>query len=87
MTAFRRFMGSPEGVAGLTILGALGLLALSAPLLFPGDPQAIAGPALVKPFTDWALPLGTDRLGRNVLAELVNGARVSLVVGLAAAAV
>ena len=44
---------------------------------FPGDPQAIAGPALLPPFQDWSLPLGTDGLGRDVLAELFHGARTS----------
>jgi peptide/nickel transport system permease protein len=73
-------------VAGAIILAALLAMALSAPLVFPGDPQAIAGPALLPPFQDWSLPLGTDRLGRNVLAELFHGARTSLAVGLAAAA-
>lgn len=86
MTTLKRFLGSAEGKAGAFILCMLGLVALLAPVLFPGDPQAIAGPALVRPFTDWALPLGTDRLGRDVLAGIVHGARVSLLVGLATAA-
>ncbi len=33
------------------------------------------------PFTDWTHPLGTDNLGRDMLARLVSGAGVSLVVG------
>ncbi len=56
------------------------------PILFPRDPLSIAGPAMLPPFQDWSLPLGTDRLGRNVLAGIVHGARTSLAVGLAAAA-
>src|SRR5690606_30327609 len=56
-----------------------------APLLFPGDPLAIRGPALAPPFSDAAFPLGTDRLGRDVLAGLLHGARASLAVGLATA--
>lgn len=82
----RRLFRSPEAVAGFVILGLLGLMALAAPLLFPGDPLAIAGQPLLRPFQDWALPLGTDRLGRDVLAGLFHGARTSLAVGLAAAA-
>jgi peptide/nickel transport system permease protein len=77
---------SPEAIAGAVTLAALVAMALAAPLLFPGDPFRIAGPALVPPFQDMSLPLGTDRLGRDVLAELFHGARTSLVVGLAAAA-
>ena len=32
----------------------------------------------------WAHPLGTDQLGRDLLARLIDGARISLLVGLAA---
>ncbi|QDC00971.1 ABC transporter permease [Mesorhizobium sp. 8] len=81
-----RFLQTPEAVAGTAILVLLAIMALAAPLLFHGDPLRIAGQALVPPFQDWSLPLGTDRLGRDVLAELFHGARTSLVVGLAAAA-
>ncbi|TIL80058.1 MAG: ABC transporter permease, partial [Mesorhizobium sp.] len=86
MSPLRRFLRTPEAVAGAIILVALFAMALTAPLFFPGDPQAIAGPALLPPFQDWSLPLGTDRLGRDVLAALLHGARTSLAVGLAAAA-
>ncbi|MBF6992720.1 ABC transporter permease, partial [Cupriavidus sp. IK-TO18] len=82
----RRLLRSPEAVAGFVILGCLAAMALAAPLLFPRDPLSIAGPALLRPFQDWALPLGTDRLGRDVLAGIFHGARTSLAVGLAAAA-
>ena len=81
-----RLFRTPGAVAGFAILGLLGLMALAAPLLFPGDPLAIAGQPLLRPFQDWALPLGTDRLGRDVLSGLFHGARTSLAVGLAAAA-
>lgn len=82
----RRLLSTPEGIAGTAILALLAVAALSAPLLFPRDPLAIAGPALLPPFHDSAHILGTDRLGRDVLAGLVHGARMSLAVGLAAAA-
>ncbi|EZQ15833.1 peptide ABC transporter permease [Halopseudomonas bauzanensis] len=87
MNILGRLLRSPAGVAGLALLALLALAALSAPLLFPGDPLAIAGAPLTPPFTDPAFPLGTDRLGRNVLAGLFHGAQASLAVGLAAAAV
>jgi peptide/nickel transport system permease protein len=70
--------------AGAVLL-LLCLTALAAPLLAPGDPLALAGRPLLPPFTDPALPLGTDRLGRDLLAGLIHGARVSLLVGLSAA--
>ena len=87
MSAFVRLLRSPEGATGLAILCLLVLVAVLAGVIFPGDPLSIAGPALLPPFTDASLPLGTDRLGRDVLAELVHGARASLAVGIAAAVV
>ena len=87
MSLLGRFLRSPEGVAGLVLLGLLVLVALLAPVFFPRDPLSIAGPALLPPFQDGAFPLGTDRLGRDVLAGLMHGARASLAVGIAAALV
>lgn len=87
MSFLRRLIATPEGAAGVAILAVLVLVAVLAPVIFPFDPQSIAGPPLVPPFTDPAFPLGTDRLGRNVLVGLMYGARASLAVGLAAAAV
>ncbi|MDH4986222.1 ABC transporter permease [Aminobacter anthyllidis] len=84
--SLRRLFRTPEAVAGFAILGCLVLMALLAPVLFPRDPLSLAGAPLLRPFQDWALPLGTDRLGRDVLAGLFHGARTSLAVGLAAAA-
>ncbi|CAN0655370.1 putative peptide ABC transporter permease protein y4tQ [Nitratireductor aquimarinus] len=82
-----RLLHSPEGVAGLCLLVLLAAMALAAPLLFPGDPLTIVGRPMTAPFTDPALPLGTDRLGRDVAAGLMHGAQTSLLVGLATALV
>jgi peptide/nickel transport system permease protein len=87
MTLLARIVRTPEGAIGLALLGLLVLTALFAGVFFPRDPLSIVGPALVPPFTDASLPLGTDRLGRDVLAELIHGSRASLAVGIAAAAV
>ncbi|EKF42507.1 oligopeptide ABC transporter permease [Nitratireductor indicus C115] len=86
MRAFAlRLMRSPEGMAGLILLILLAAMALCAPLVYPGDPMAIAGRPMLAPFSDPAFPLGTDRLGRNVVAGLMHGARASLLVGISAA--
>ena len=82
----RRFRHSREGLVGILVLIPIIVTAMLAPWLVPGDPQAMAGPALLKPFTDAAFPLGTDRLGRNVLAALLHGASATLIVAAAAAA-
>ncbi|MCO5064321.1 MAG: ABC transporter permease [Rhizobiaceae bacterium] len=85
MSGLRRVLSTPETRAGLCLLVPMCVLALLAPYLFARDPMAIVGQPLLRPFQDGALPLGTDRLGRDVLAQLVHGARTSLAVGLAAA--
>jgi peptide/nickel transport system permease protein len=86
MRLVRHFLGSGVGIAGLILIALMAAIAVAAPWLSPHDPLAIAGRALLPPFTDPALPLGTDRLGRDVLAGLIHGARASLAVGLSAMA-
>jgi len=73
-------------MAGGLILLVLLMIALLAPFLFPQNPLAISGAPLLPPFEDWAHPLGTDRLGRDVFVGIVYGARSSLTVALASAA-
>ncbi|MBN8892417.1 MAG: peptide ABC transporter permease [Rhodospirillales bacterium 70-18] len=66
----------------LLALGLLLFCALAAPLLAPGDPLAGSADALLAPLSP-GHPLGTDDLGRDLLALLIHGSRVSLAVGLA----
>lgn len=87
MSVLSRLLRSPEGAIGFALLSLLALMAIFAGVIFPDDPLSIVGPALVQPFIDASLPFGTDRLGRDVLAELVHGTRASLAVGIAAAVV
>jgi peptide/nickel transport system permease protein len=60
--------------------------ALFGPLLSPYDP---AGQELARRLEPPSLshPLGLDELGRDILARLVSGARISLLVGLAVVSV
>ncbi len=79
-TRFRQHRGA---VVGLVVLVALALLALVAPFVSPYDPQLTnLGDALKDP--SLAHPLGTDHLGRDILARLVYGGRYSLLIGFAA---
>jgi peptide/nickel transport system permease protein len=67
-------------VLGLIIILAVVALALLAPLIVPADPYAI-NPRASMEAPSAAHPLGTDRLGRDLAARLIYGARISLWVG------
>jgi len=72
---------------GATIFVGIGLIALLAPLLAPGDPFAQdLNKRLLPPFwmdgTQAAHLLGTDQLGRDYLSRLIYGARISMMIGI-----
>jgi ABC-type dipeptide/oligopeptide/nickel transport system permease subunit len=87
--AWRRFALNPAALAGMLILLVVAAAALAAPWVAPHDP---AKQSLLRRFTPpmWqvkgnvAYPLGTDQVGRDVLSRLIHGARISLLVGVAA---
>jgi len=82
----RRLLRQPRGVFGLTVLGLMVIAAIFAPQLTPYDPLRIAaGRPLSPPML--AHPFGTDDLGRDVLARILYGARISLTVSFLSAAV
>ena len=81
--AWRRFKRHRLAYWSLFILSALALAVLLGPFFYKVgindiDFQArLAGPS-------WKHPLGTDDLGRDLLARVLYGGRISLAVGLAA---
>ena len=79
----RRLFTSPLGIAGGVIIAAMVLAAAIGPSLYPVDPFDIAGAPFQPPGGDPIL--GTDYLGRDILAGLLHGARATLAVGLVAA--
>lgn len=81
LTTFRR---SPTAMAGSLILFLIVLAALLAPLLYPGDPLSMVARPLLWPGQNSSFPLGTDSLGRDLAAGLFHGARISLLIGVAA---
>lgn len=82
--AWRVYRGNRAALAGLAILVAVGAITLLGPLLYSLDPFDIVGGPLVPPFDPVNL-LGTDQLGRDILAGLVHGGRPTLAVGFTAA--
>ncbi|HEY7745830.1 MAG TPA: ABC transporter permease, partial [Desulfuromonadales bacterium] len=79
---WRRLSRNRMALAGGAIVLCMFALALLAPLV-TRDPGAIdIARRLQSP--NWAFPLGTDDLGRDVLARIFYGARISLLVGFVA---
>jgi len=72
-------------VAAAVAAGGLGLVAVAGPLLVDADPFATALAERLRP-PGPGHPFGQDALGRDVLARVVHGARISLAVGAAAVA-
>jgi peptide/nickel transport system permease protein len=79
------YLRDPFLWAAVIVLAGIILLAATAPLIYPGDPLDMVDAPLLWPGENWAHPLGTDQLGRDVAAGIVHGARVSLLVGFFAA--
>ena len=87
---WRIFIQNPLGKTGVIILGVFMVMAIASflvPLIDPmydpmtgidPDIKLSTGPSL----THW---LGTDNVGRDILAQLLEGAKVAFVVGLSAA--
>lgn len=63
---------------------ALMILASAVGPLFVGNPFATVAPPFEPPSPDF--PLGTDNLGRDYLSRVLNGGRISLMVGFSVAA-
>lgn len=85
----RRAAGSLRSLrAGLVALTLFVLFALLGPLILPYDPlDFVPTDRLLPPFSELSdgriAVFGTDQLGRDLLTQVVVGARVSLLVGLA----
>lgn len=83
---FRTALRSRLGIASVSVLAVILLVAVFGPLLAPYDPlgqdvsHLLAAPSL-------AHPLGTDYLGRDVLSRLLAGAPLSLLSAVLAVAI
>jgi len=81
------FRRNKAAVLGLLLLVAVLAVMLVGPGLYGVQAFDLVGAPFTPPFTDAQAWLGTDYLGRDVLAGLLIGGRATLLVGLAAAAV
>lgn len=77
-----RFRRNRAAVGGAVTLALVLALALFGPILHPVDPFDMVGRPFSLPFDRF--PLGTDVAGRDILAGIVHGARVSLAISVLA---
>lgn len=84
---WRVFRANKAALVGLTLLVLVSLMMLAGPGLYGVDAMDIAAAPFVPPFENTQVLLGTDYLGRDVLAGILIGGRATVLVGLSAAAV
>jgi peptide/nickel transport system permease protein len=77
-----RFQRNRPAVFALWLLAAIVVVAIFAPVVYPGDPFAIVGKPFEPPFGEYLF--GTDQLGRDVAAGIARGAMTSLLIGVVA---
>lgn len=80
----KRFLRNRAATAGAVFLALLVLAAIVGPLLYAVDPWDMMGGPLQWPGETSEFLLGTDMMGRDVLAGMLHGARISLTIGLIA---
>lgn len=79
----------PSAVIGALLITGIVIVVLGFPLVWPQDPLeqdllARLTPPVWQETGTWAHPLGTDNLGRDVLARILHGSRISLGVAVSA---
>lgn len=77
---WRTFTRNRAAVLGLVMVLIVVVIAVAAPLISPHDPIQQAARERLSPPSDLH-PLGQDDYGRDILARVIYGARVSLLVG------
>ena len=82
--AWEMFRKNHAAVAALVVLVLIILAAIFGPYIYPTDPFELVWAPFSPPGVDGFL-LGTDYLGRDLMSALIYGARVSIVIGVAAA--
>jgi oligopeptide transport system permease protein len=81
--AWRRLKRNRAALAALIVLGAIAVAALVGPELSPWPIDEVDWEAMASP-PSLSHPFGTDANGRDLLARVLFGGRISLLVGLAA---
>ena len=80
---WRRFKANKLALAGGVVVLFLFVISILAPVVSPHDPNQFHLKRVLEP-PSWDHPLGTDELGRDVMARMIYGAQISLKVGFVA---
>ena len=83
--AWEMFRRNHAALVALVLLILIVVMAVLGPVLYGRDPYDMVWAPFTRPGENWDFILGTDYLGRDLLAMIITGTRVSLLIGLAAA--
>ena len=81
-TVGRRLLRDPVSVGCALVILTIALAAIFAPYLGLADPYQGSMIRRLRPIGTPGYPLGTDELGRDMVARLIYGGRLSLFIGL-----
>src|ERR1700682_4754748 len=84
--ARRRFRRDRNAMLGLAVLAVIALVVIVGPVFYPRPVDEIDIARKLRP-PDLVHLMGTDNVGRDMLARILSGGRVTLAVGLISAAV
>lgn len=87
MPIWKSILTRPDGIVAVVFLVSAAAAALLAPVVFPDGPWRMVARPFQLPFQDMKHLLGTDALGRDMLAMMMYGARTSIGIGLVSTAV
>ncbi|WP_170304508.1 ABC transporter permease [Microlunatus speluncae] len=82
-TTVRQRIG-PNLIIGAALVGLVVIIALISFVWTPHDPTFVDGSARLRPLFDPSYLLGTDKFGRDLVSQLLVGARTTLFVGIVA---
>ena len=83
---WQRFRRDPLALMGLAVILIMGIMAIVMPMVSPYTYSGM-NPAAMDQGPSWAHPCGTDQMGRDLFIRIMYGARISLTIGIVAAAI
>ena len=79
--AYKRLRKNKVASISAIFIICLALVAIIGPYIYPHH-YAIQDRTLITRGPSWSHPMGTDQLGRDIMARMIFGARISLTVGI-----